>query len=188
MANTLKHTSARSVIFPVTAVLIGLVSFTAFSASIAVVSCLLGWAMLVIATEDAKHFIIPDSICLPLIPAGLIVTGVLSAPQIADRAILDHLTAALLAGAALFAVRYGYQKYRGFEGLGLGDVKLAATAGAWTGLGSIGHVLLIACVAAIIFVGLMALRRHTDLKRTTAVPFGTFLAPSIWLVWAIQHI
>ncbi|NIA70955.1 hypothetical protein HBA54_20345 [Pelagibius litoralis] len=33
----------------------------------------MGWALLALAVIDAKHFILPDVLTLPLIPAGLAV-------------------------------------------------------------------------------------------------------------------
>ena len=170
------------------ALLIGGVSFAIFQPVVGAVSCLLGLAMLAITLEDAKRFIIPDIICLPMIPAGLIAAKFLSAPVLADEVLLAHLGASVLGGGALLLVRYGYQAFRAHEGLGLGDVKLAAVAGAWTGMSGIGSVLLIACAVAIVYVGAMAIHRSLDLSRTTAVPFGAFLAPSIWLVWAYGHL
>jgi hypothetical protein len=44
--------------------------------------------------------------------------------------------------------------------------------------------LLLACAAALAFVlAAVALSRET-IDRTTAIAFGTFLAPAIWSVWA----
>ena len=170
------------------ALLIGAVSFIIFDATIGAVSCLLGWAMLAITISDAKRFIIPDIVSLPMIPVGLLSAQFLTASLLADQALLDHLSATLLAGTALFAVRYFYQAYRGTEGLGLGDVKLAAAAGAWTGLDGVGPVLLVACAGAITYVALISLSRRPDVTPTTAIPFGAFLAPSIWLVWAFSRL
>jgi prepilin signal peptidase PulO-like enzyme (type II secretory pathway) len=58
-------------------------------------------------------------------------------------------------------------------------------AGAWTGLAGLGHVLLFACVLAIGAVLITHVRRFSVLRGSTAIAFGVFLAPSIWLVWCL---
>ncbi|MGI9410098.1 MAG: prepilin peptidase, partial [Hyphomicrobiaceae bacterium] len=70
----------------------------------------------------------------------------------------------------------------------LGDVKLAAVAGAWTGLAGTSTVLLLACAAALTFVGIAALIGKRQLTRQTPLPFGAFLAPAIWLTWALAQL
>ena len=54
------------------AVVIAAVSFLVLAPLPALVSCFLGWTMLAIAVIDARHFIVPDVLSLPAIPAGLI--------------------------------------------------------------------------------------------------------------------
>ncbi len=149
----------------------------------AVVSIALGLAVMAIAVVDMRRYVIPDVISLPLIPAGLVATGFLAESGQQGSAMLAHVGAAVVGAAALYAIRILYQAWRGQEGLGLGDVKLGAVAGAWTGLDGIGTVLLLACVSALACV-LVAYRGELEsLQRTTAIPFGAFLAPAIWLVW-----
>jgi leader peptidase (prepilin peptidase)/N-methyltransferase len=85
---------------------------------------------------------------------------------------------------AFYGIRTLYRYLRGFEGLGMGDVKLAAAAGAWVGLWALPMVLLMATAAAISTVAL----RHFigdkgTITRTTPIPFGSFLAPPIWVIW-----
>jgi leader peptidase (prepilin peptidase)/N-methyltransferase len=151
----------------------------------ALVSCLLGWTMLAIAVSDAERFIVPDVLSLPSIPAGLIATGLLADPETAYALVLEHSIAAAAGAAALYGIKQLYSFWRGREGLGLGDVKLAAVAGAWTGLQGLTYVLLLACLVAIAYVVLANLRSLRSIEGTAAVPFGVFLGPSIWLVWCI---
>jgi leader peptidase (prepilin peptidase)/N-methyltransferase len=67
----------------------------------------------------------------------------------------------------------------------LGDVKLAAVAGGWTGIDGLGPSLLLACVLALTFV--LMYQRTREVTPATALPFGAFLAPSIWLVWVMSR-
>ncbi len=162
------------------------ISLMLFEPRLAVVSCLLGWTMLAIAATDAERFIIPDVLSLPSIPAGLIVTRVLADSDATHATVLEHASAAVAGAAAIYAIKRLYLFWRNREGLGLGDVKLAAVAGAWTGLEGLSHVLLVACVLAIAYVVITNLRNLRTIEGTTAVPFGLFLAPSIWLIWCVN--
>jgi leader peptidase (prepilin peptidase)/N-methyltransferase len=161
-------------------------SLLLFEPATALVSCMLGWTMLAIAVSDAERFIVPDVLSLPAIPAGLIATRFLAEPEAAGGLLLEHCIAAVAGGAALYAVKRLYLAWRQREGLGLGDVKLAAVAGAWTGLQGLTYVLLLACLVAIAYVVLSNLRNLRAIEATAAVPFGVFLGPSIWLVWCVN--
>ena len=98
----------------------------------AALAVLLGWA----AWIDLKRMILPDWITLPLIPAGLALAWVQEQP------LLDRVIGAV-AGYAVFAgIAWIYRRWRGRDGLGLGDAKLLAAAGAWTGWPSLPSVVL----------------------------------------------
>ncbi|WP_088344877.1 MULTISPECIES: prepilin peptidase [Rhodomicrobium] len=159
-------------------------SFALLDPAPALASCLLAAAMAAIAISDARNFIVPDILSLPAIPAGLLATGWLGVPP--DDAIAEHLGAALVAAFALFALRWAYAALRGREGLGLGDVKLAAVAGAWSGFAGLPTIMLLACVAAIGAVLVMKASGRAAVTAITPVPFGAFLAPAIWVVWFAQ--
>ena len=142
-------------------------------------------AMLAIAVIDARHFIIPDE----LNAAGLVL-ALLSAGAQRPDAVLAAVGAALLRGAVLalafLALRVGYRRLRGRDGIGLGDVKLAAVAGAWLDWLTIPIAIEIAAIAAL---AVYVLRRHIlrrPLDATGRVPFGLFLAPAIWLGWLLE--
>ena len=178
-------TDHRRLLLPLSlGALIAAASFAAFEPIVAVISCVLGWSMLAIAAIDAEHFIIPDVLSLPAIPLGLLVTrGMRGDPSFAGEAVLMNLGAAAFGAFALLGIREFYRRWRGREGLGLGDVKLAAAAGAWTGFEGLGHVLLLSCVLAFAYVLLINARDLRAIQGSTALPFGVFLGPSIWLVW-----
>jgi leader peptidase (prepilin peptidase) / N-methyltransferase len=160
-------------------------SFAALPLKVAVVSCLLGWAMLAIAVVDARRFIIPDVLSLPAIPAGLLASGRLMDPSVADLVRVDHVIGMLAGGLGLWLVRAAYFRVRRREGLGLGDVKLAAAAGAWIGWQSLSDAILLAAALALSLAIALALVRGKQLSAAAKIPFGCFLAPSIWLVWAL---
>jgi len=64
------------------------------------VSCGLGWALLTLAVIDARHFLLPDVLTLPLIPAGLAVAygidpELLAGHALAALGLMLGLTAAI---------------------------------------------------------------------------------------------
>jgi leader peptidase (prepilin peptidase)/N-methyltransferase len=67
-----------------------------------------------------------------------------------------------------------YQYYRGTEGLGYGDVKLAAAIGAWAGMEAIPVVLFIAFAAGVMVMLPLALLGR--IGKDAPIPFGPFLA------------
>jgi leader peptidase (prepilin peptidase) / N-methyltransferase len=88
-------------------------------------------SLLVIVFIDIDRWIIPDVIVLPLAAIGVLVAVI--EPSWLGVGWPAALGSAL-GGWALFAgIRWLYLKLRGIEALGLGDAKLLAMVGAWTG-------------------------------------------------------
>ena len=139
-------------------------------------SCLLGWWLLSLAILDIRHFILPDAMTLPLVPAGLIGTWMMS-PTLLSDAILGAVAGFI----SFWLVRESYYRLRGREGLGFGDVKLMAGLGAWLGWQSLASVVLIAAIAGLAVTLPLALRR--DQVAGLRLPFGAYLSLGAWLVW-----
>lgn len=127
----------------------------------------LGWASLI----DARRMILPDWLTLPLIPLGWALSWV-EEPTLDDRLIGSAAGFFALAGIAWI-----YKRVRGRDGLGLGDAKLVAGAGAWAGWQALPSVVLIGSASALLWVA--ARRPDPD----QPFPFGPFLALAFWLVW-----
>ncbi len=135
--------------------------------------CALGWTLLALGWIDAACLRLPDALTLPLILAGLAEAAWLEPQGVNDRAM------AAAAGYLFFRVlAWGYRRLRGREGLGQGDAKLLAAAGAWVGLAALPLVLLASSLAGLAW----ALRRGVP-DGNVRVPFGPFLAAGIWAVW-----
>jgi leader peptidase (prepilin peptidase)/N-methyltransferase len=141
----------------------------------------LGWVLLALAVIDVRHLILPDVLTLPLVPAGLAVAWWLDPEQL-----LHHALGAALGFLGFAGLAWAYRKARGREGLGLGDAKLLAAAGAWVSWTGLGSVLLWAAPLALV-VSLAAGVIHGTLSDRlagrSAVPFGGFLALGFWLTW-----
>lgn len=167
------------------ALLIAALSFTLLDAVTALVSCVFGAMMLAIAISDMRRFIVPDILSLPAIPMGLAASGWLAPGD--EPVVLSHTAAALGGALALYFIGATYRWIRSRQGLGLGDVKLAAVAGAWTGPEGLIQVLLIACAAALSYVIATGLSHPRKPSATSAIPLGAFLAPAIWIVWFVTQ-
>ncbi len=189
MHDSESHTSnGRSAIIVALAASIALASILTFGLTLkAAVSACLGVVMLAISVSDMRSFIIPDVLSLPAIPAGLIATGYLAFPDAVWGRILENAAAMAIGAIGLLAVRIGYRAWRGFDGLGLGDVKLAAAGGAWTGVTGLSLLLLLACLGAIAYLLAAQAFAKAEFHRHTRVPFGAFLAPSIWFTWVLTE-
>lgn len=139
-------------------------------------SLFLGWTLLALAWIDGRHMVLPDVLTLPLVPAGLLVAWTVS-----PESLPAHLLGAALGYAGLSAVAALYRRARGRAGLGAGDAKLLAAAGAWLSWEALPSVLLIAGALGLAFA--LAGGAGRSLAADTAVPFGPALAGAFWLVW-----
>lgn len=152
--------------------------------AIAAATGYLAFTMALIVLIDLRHFTIPDGLSLPAIPLGLVANSLAFGEFGWYEPLADSVVAAGVAAGALYAIRHAYFMLRGIEGLGLGDVKLAAAAGAWAGLGHLAATCLLASGAALAAIFLHSLAARSG-KPTlqTAVPFGSFIALAILVVW-----
>lgn len=140
-------------------------------------SCGLGWTLLTLALLDRRHFWLPDVLTLPLAAAGLAATTWLDPPSLTG-----HALAALLGWGAFAGVAFVYRRLRGRDGLGGGDAKLLAAAGAWLGPAALPGVVLIACSLALLEI-LARAAGSGGVRGTDRLAFGTWLAAGLWLAW-----
>jgi leader peptidase (prepilin peptidase)/N-methyltransferase len=138
----------------------------------------LSFALIPVAFIDARHFIIPDSIVLPVLWLGLLCNAFeMFVP-------LDQAVFGAIAGyGVLWSIYWLHRLATGKEGMGHGDFKLAAMLGAWLGSGMVPIILVLAFAGgALIGTGLIVAGRA---KIASAIPFGPFLAIAGWtsLYW-----
>lgn len=138
--------------------------------------------MLAIAANDARHYLIPNELtgaafALALLRAAAVV------PDGGAEALLLPVARAVAVALPLLLLMLAYRYWRGRDGLGLGDVKLAAVSGAWLDLATVAAVIELAALLAIGAYVANAVLRRRPLRRTAFLPFGLFLAPSIWIGW-----
>ena len=120
--------------------------------------------LLAVTLTDLEQRIIPNKILL----AGALAAVAIAA--IDDPGLLPELAfAAVGAGGLLFLAALAYPR-----GMGLGDVKLAATMGLFLGR-NIAPALFVALLIGAL-VGLAIVAREGAAARKRAIPFGPFLA------------
>jgi leader peptidase (prepilin peptidase) / N-methyltransferase len=125
-------------------------------------------AMLTLFVIDLEHQILPNVITLPGIAVGL-GASVFLPPGLPSAAL-----GVVLGGGLLWAVAEAYYRWRGVEGLGMGDVKMLAMIGAFLGWPLTLLTLVLASLAgALVGMALIAAGRG---DRQLKLPFGTFLA------------
>jgi leader peptidase (prepilin peptidase)/N-methyltransferase len=87
---------------------------------------------------------------------------------------LESVAGAALGAGMLFLIRWAWFRATGVEGMGLGDVKMAALIGAFLGPRQLWLVLVLASVGgAIVGIGMAVLQRRS---LSTRLAFGTFLS------------
>lgn len=140
-------------------------------------------SLVAITIIDLDHQIIPDRITLPGILAGFVanlVTG--RVPWV------DSLLGIALGGGLFFAIIVASAKVMRREGMGGGDMKLAAMFGAFLGW----KVMLVALFVAVFIGGVFAaiLLMSQRVRRKDPIPFGPFLAvgAAVALLWGVRII
>jgi leader peptidase (prepilin peptidase)/N-methyltransferase len=137
-----------------------------------------------IAVIDARWFIIPNELSAAAFALGLVHAAV-TEPPVLQGVLLAALRGAVLA-LLFFALREGYRRLRGREGIGLGDVKLSAAAGAWLSWVAMPIAIEIAALSGIAVFAVRHYAAGRQLDAALKFPFGMFLGPSIWLAWLID--
>lgn len=146
--------------------------------------------LVALAGIDWDTTLLPDSLTLPLLWAGLV-----SAALGWTIPLSMSVWGAVVGYMSLWTVYWFFKKATGKEGMGFGDFKLLAALGAWLGVQMILPIVLAASViGAIVGIGL---KISGGLREGRYVPFGPFLAgaglfvmltgPALvldWLGWA----
>jgi len=148
---------------------------------------LLAALMTAIAVEDFRRYIIPNELTAAAVVLGLLRAGTVG-PDADWTAVLQAVLRTAAITVPLLALMIGYRRWRGRDGLGLGDVKLAAVAGTWLGLATIFAVIELAALSALGAYLINSMAQKRPLKATAFLPFGVFLAPAIWIGWLVEAI
>ena len=126
-----------------------------------------------VALIDLRTLRIPDWLSLPLVATGLALSALSPMPVLAAHLIGAGVAFLLMAGFGALHFRL-----RAVDGLGLGDAKLYAAAGAWLGWQALPLVLLIAAGGGLIWALVW--------RRAGQMAFGPWLALGFLLCWLGQ--
>ncbi|MQM30192.1 MAG: prepilin peptidase [Candidatus Accumulibacter phosphatis] len=130
---------------------------------------LLIWSLIALTGIDFDSQLLPDSITLPLLWAGLLVNlfGTFADLQAA-------VIGAMCGYLALWSVYWAFKLTTGKEGMGYGDFKLLAALGAWLGWEMLPlTILLSSLLGAVVGIALMVIAKR---GRSVPIPFGPYLA------------
>ncbi len=139
------------------------------------------WTLVALTGIDIDHQLLPDSITLPLLWAGLLA-AVLIGPQPAAPLPVPPRDAIIGAAAgylSLWLVFHAFRLVTGKEGMGYGDFKLFAALGAWLGWKVLPLVILLSAATGAVLGILLIMLRGRD--RAAPMPFGPYLAAAGWL-------
>ena len=134
------------------------------------------WCLVALTGIDIDTQLLPDSITLPLLWAGIAfnVFGVFTDLQSA-------VVGAMLGYVVLWSVFWLFKLITGKDGMGYGDFKLLAALGAWFGWQSLPLIIILSSfVGAAIGIMLVVAKRQ---GRDIPMPFGPYLAGAglLWL-------
>ncbi len=159
------------------AVLIPLWGMLVAPPHLALAAAFLGLTLLTLAASDFRAFLLPNVLTVCLGSGGLAIV-LLYDPE----ALASHLMAMATGGSLLMLTGVAYRALRGRDGLGLGDAKLLAAAGAWLTLDGLASVLFLGSLSGLAY-GLLLARIKGGEAATEPVPLGAFLCLGVWITW-----
>jgi len=112
---------------------------------VSVLLALTAFGLVVICVADMEAGVIPDAMLLFLSPVAMVWRCAV------DGDWLDALIGAIVAILLSSAVRWAFFRWRGKDGLGLGDVKFLGVAGLYLGLSGLGVYLLLSGALGLLF-------------------------------------
>ncbi len=140
----------------------------------ALAALLLSWCLIAASGIDIGHKLLPDSITLPLLWLGILLSFFDIFVSLEDSVI-----GAMAGYMSLWSVFIVFKVITGKEGMGHGDFKLLAMLGAWTGWKMLLVIILTSSVVGATIGITMILLKKSD--RNSQIPFGPYLAAAGWL-------
>ncbi|WP_096085323.1 prepilin peptidase [Agaribacterium haliotis] len=137
---------------------------------------LFSWTLICLIYIDIDHQLLPDSLTLPLLWAGLAVNSV------ATFVDLQSAVYGAMAGyLSLWSIYWAFKLLTGKEGMGFGDFKLLAALGAWMGWQQLPTIIILSSAVGAIFGIAGILMKGKD--KDTPMPFGPYLAIAGWFAF-----
>lgn len=139
------------------------------------------WCLIAQSFIDIDHQLLPDSINLPLLWLGLLLS-VFSLFSTAE----DSIIGAIAGYLSLWSVYHLFRILTGKHGMGYGDFKLMAVLGAWLGWQYLPLIILMSSLVGASLGSLLVLFNKHSFSQP--IPFGPYIAAAGWLslVWGNQ--
>lgn len=136
------------------------------------------WTLIILFFIDLEHKILPDNLTLLLVWAGLLI----NTAQV-FTSVENAVFGAIFGYGFFWMIAFLYHRWRGVEGLGLGDAKLLSACGAWFGWQILPLIILLSSLLGTVIGSVYLLTRRGTLRE--AIPFGPFIAIAafISMIW-----
>ncbi len=143
-----------------------------------------GVGLVVLAFVDSRTKLLPDVLTLPLLWLGMIIQLF---PEIRTVGLELSVIGAVMGYVPLWLFAHLYKLIRHRDGLGMGDLKLLAAMGAWSGPFVLPQVLLLAALLAIAVFVLERVCRRSSAGIHEERPFGPAIVAAYFIVMAFAY-
>jgi len=158
--------------------MLALLLFLLFPQGIALALAVYSGFLLTLSLIDARTFLIPDKLTLPLLWLGLLFNSISG-----NVSLTDAVYGAVAGYLILWSLYWAFRLASGREGLGFGDFKLLAALGAWNGWQMLPQITLLAAASGLLWAGLARWKKG---EWVAVLPFGPPLAAAGWLTLLVQ--
>lgn len=172
----------RYLLVEILALIFSLIAAVQFGLSFELLAVLvLTWFLLAMTFIDFKHQILPDVLTFPLLWIGLFVScfNLFTTSH-------DAILGVIFGYGFFWSVNQTFKLFTKKDGIGQGDFKLLAAAGAWLGWQLLPFIILTSSALALAFgITVITFKRQT---RKIPIPFGPFIAIALWLgvIWGFD--
>lgn len=135
--------------------------------------------LILLALIDYQTKLLPDILTIPLLWLGLILQLF---PETASFGLEMAVIGAVLGYIPLWLLAQAYRLIRGRDGLGMGDLKLLAVMGAWSGPWVLPQVIFAAALFAIVWFVIQRILRRSGGSMQDEHPFGPWLILAYLLI------
>jgi len=169
------HISVRYPLVELVTMMLSLVVAWQFGPSLqCVAGIIVTWFLVAMSMIDFDHHLLPDSMTLPLMWFGILISFV---PIFVD--LPTSVIGAMAGYMVLWLVYQAFKLLTKKEGMGFGDFKLLAALGALLGWQQLPLIILLSSlVGAVVGLSLMA---FTGRDKNIPIPFGPYLASAGWI-------
>ena len=169
--------TSYSPVFLIAACLTALLVTVVYSQQNLFVACALTGIILWLSYTDYKEYRLPN--------IGVATIAVLAIPfhLWTASALMLHVTGAVFIFLFLALLSWAYYRYRGFVGLGAGDIKLVSAFALWLQPWHIPLLLLIASLGAITTILVRGEKAEDISGMSSKIALGPYLCFAFWLLW-----